>query len=72
MVMPIDVEGLSEEDCRLVAQFVGYLRRTPRDPDVRAFLIRHWEVIRNAPDVLTPDEADALAAEAVAYVRAHA
>ena len=41
------------------------------DPDARAKLLRHWEAIRNAPDVIAPDEADALAAQAVAHVRAN-
>jgi hypothetical protein len=68
----IDLEGLSEDERQLVAQFVAILRRTRTAPDARAELIRHWEAIRSAPDVITPDEADALAAEAVAYVRANA
>jgi hypothetical protein len=72
MAAIVSVEDLSEDDRELVVQFVGFLRRTRRDPDARADLLRHWEAIRNAPDVLTPEEADALAAEAVAYVRAHA
>ncbi len=72
MAVSIDVEGLSDDDRQLVKQFIGLLRRTHKEPDARADLLRHWEAIRNAPDVITPDEADALAAEAVAYVRAHA
>ena len=67
----IDVDGLTEDERRLVAQFVSILRRARKDPEARTDLLRHWEAIRNAPDPMTPDEADALAAEAVAYVRRH-
>jgi hypothetical protein len=68
----IDTEDLSEDECRLVAHFVAFVRRTRTEPDARAELLKHWEAIRTAPDVITPEEAEALAAEAVAYVRANA
>ena len=68
----IDLESLSEDERQLVVQFVTILRRARKDSAARADLLRHWEAIRNAPDVVTPEQAEALAAEAVAYVRAHA
>ncbi len=37
--------------------------------DARAELLIHWGAIRNAPDVMTPDEADSLAAKTVELVR---
>jgi hypothetical protein len=65
----IDIEGLSEDERQLVAQFISILRRTRKDPGARADLLRHWDAIRNAPKTLASNEADALAAEAIAYVR---
>jgi len=67
----IDLEELSDQERQLVVQFVALLRRARQDQDLRTELLARWEGIRAAPHPMTPRDADALAAEAIAYVRSH-
>ena len=68
-VQRVSLQGLTEDELTLLAQFADLLRASRDRREARAELGRLLDELAALPNALTEQEAEALALEAVAFAR---